>query len=243
MSLYSLSFQSPFFKNPIYILSDIVYYNNLYVNIPRFGFICIMGSMSIEIFAIITSIASVVFALILRAKVKKSPEGTPEMVEIAKAIREGSKAFLSRQFKSIFVVGILVAAVLWFILGKPVAIGFIFGAIASSIAAFLGMQTAVMANSRVAEGAKTGLKKAFALAFQGGSVTGFLVVGLGHFIVSIFWYLTGDLNALLGVGFGGSLISVFSRLGGGIFTKAADVGADLVGKVEAGIPEDDPRNP
>ena len=199
--------------------------------------------MSIEIFAIITSIASVVFALILRAKVKKSPEGTPEMVEIAKAIREGSKAFLSRQFKSIFVVGILVAAVLWFILGKPVAIGFIFGAIASSIAAFLGMQTAVMANSRVAEGAKTGLKKAFALAFQGGSVTGFLVVGLGLFIVSIFWYLTGDLNALLGVGFGGSLISVFSRLGGGIFTKAADVGADLVGKVEAGIPEDDPRNP
>lgn len=199
--------------------------------------------MSIEIFAIITSIASVMFALILRAKVKKAPEGTPEMVEIAKAIREGSKAFLKRQFGSIFVVGILVAAVLWFILGKPVAIGFIFGAITSSIAAFLGMQTAVMANSRVAEGAKTGLKKAFALAFQGGSVTGFLVVGLGLFIVSIFWYLTQDLNALLGVGFGGSLISVFSRLGGGIYTKAADVGADLVGKLEAGIPEDDPRNP
>ena len=199
--------------------------------------------MSIEIFAIITSLASVVFALILRAKVKKSPEGTPEMVEIAKAIREGSKAFLRRQFKSIFFVGIAVAAVLWFILGRPVAIGFVFGAIASSIAAFLGMQTAVMANSRVAEGAKTGLKKAFALAFQGGSVTGFLVVGLGLFIVSIFWYLTQNLNALLGVGFGGSLISVFSRLGGGIFTKAADVGADLVGKLEAGIPEDDPRNP
>lgn len=202
-----------------------------------------MENMSIEIFAIITSIASVLFALILRSKVKKSPEGTPEMVEIAKAIREGSKAFLKRQFKSVFVVGIIVAAILWFILGRPVAIGFIFGAIASSIAAFLGMQTAVMANSRVAEGAKTGLKKAFALAFQGGSVTGFLVVGLGLFIVSIFWYLTQDLNALLGVGFGGSLISVFSRLGGGIYTKAADVGADLVGKVEAGIPEDDPRNP
>lgn len=199
--------------------------------------------MSIEIFAIITSLASVLFALILRAKVKKAPEGTPEMVEIAKAIREGSKAFLRRQFKSIFLVGIAVAAILYFVLGRSVAIGFIFGAIASSIAAFLGMQTAVMANSRVAEGAKTGLKKAFALAFQGGSVTGFLVVGLGLFIVSIFWYLTQDLNALLGVGFGGSLISVFSRLGGGIYTKAADVGADLVGKVEAGIPEDDPRNP
>jgi K(+)-stimulated pyrophosphate-energized sodium pump len=184
-----------------------------------------------------------VFALILRAKVKKSPEGTPEMVEIAKAIREGSRAFLRRQFKSVFVVGVLVAAVLWFILGKSVAIGFLFGALTSSIAAFLGMQTAVMANSRVTEGAKIGLKKAFALAFQGGSVTGFLVVGLGLFTVSTFWYLTKDLNALLGVGFGGSLISVFSRLGGGIYTKAADVGADLVGKLEVGIPEDDPRNP
>ena len=199
--------------------------------------------MSIEIFAIITSMASVVFALVLRAKVKKAPEGTPEMVEIAKAIREGSRAFLKRQFKSVFIVGIFVAATLWFILGNSVAVGFLFGALASSIAAFLGMHTAVMANSRVAEGAKSGLKKAFALAFQGGSVTGFLVVGLGLFIVSIFWYLTNDLNALLGVGFGGSLISVFSRLGGGIYTKAADVGADLVGKVEAGIPEDDPRNP
>jgi len=199
--------------------------------------------MSIEIFAIITSLVSVIFALILRAKVKKSPEGTPEMIEIAKAIREGSKAFLKRQFKSIFVVGILVAAILWFILGQSIAIGFLFGAFASSVAAFLGMQTAVMANSRVAEGAKSGLKKAFSLAFQGGSVTGFLVVGLGLFIVSVFWYLTNDLNVLLGVGFGGSLISVFSRLGGGIFTKAADVGADLVGKVEAGIPEDDIRNP
>ncbi|HEY4521639.1 MAG TPA: sodium-translocating pyrophosphatase [Candidatus Paceibacterota bacterium] len=199
--------------------------------------------MSIEIFAIITSLVSVIFALILRAKVKKSPEGTPEMIEIAKAIREGSKAFLKRQFKSIFVVGILVAAILWFILGQSIAIGFLFGAFASSVAAFLGMQTAVMANSRVAEGAKSGLKKAFSLAFQGGSVTGFLVVGLGLFIVSVFWYLTNDLNVLLGVGFGGSLISVFSRLGGGVFTKAADVGADLVGKVEAGIPEDDIRNP
>ncbi|MEK7559932.1 MAG: sodium-translocating pyrophosphatase [Patescibacteria group bacterium] len=199
--------------------------------------------MSIEIFAILTSLASVAFALGLRVKVKKAPEGTPEMIEIARAIREGSKAFLKRLFKSVFVVGIIVAAVLWFILGKSVAIGFLFGALASGIAAFLGMQTAVMANSRVAEGAKQGLKKAFALAFQGGSVTGFLVVGLGLFTVSIFWYFTKDVNALLGIGFGGSLISVFSRLGGGIYTKAADVGADLVGKVEAGIPEDDPRNP
>ena len=199
--------------------------------------------MSIEIFAIITSFVSVVFALILYSKVKKANEGTPEMVEIAKAIREGSRAFLRRQFKSVLVVGIIVSAILWLILGKFVAVGFLAGALTSSIAAFLGMQTAVMANSRVAEGAKQGLKRAFSLAFQGGSVTGFLVVGLGLFIVSLFWHLTSDLNALLGVGFGGSLISVFLRLGGGIYTKAADVGADLVGKLEAGIPEDDPRNP
>ena len=112
--------------------------------------------MSIEIFAILTSLASVAFALGLRVKVKKAPEGTPEMIEIARAIREGSKAFLKRLFKSVFVVGIIVAAVLWFILGKSVAIGFLFGALASGIAAFLGMQTAVMANSRVAEGAKQG---------------------------------------------------------------------------------------
>ena len=206
--------------------------------------ICIIKNiMSIETIAIISSIASVVFALALRAKVKKSSEGTADMVEIARAIREGSKAFLRRQFKSIFIVGVIVAGILWFILGKSVAVGFLFGALASTIAAFLGMQTAVMANSRVTEGAKSGLKKAFSLAFQGGAVTGFLVVGLGLFIVSMVWYFTRDLNALLGVGFGGSLISVFSRLGGGIYTKAADVGADLVGKVEAGIPEDDPRNP
>jgi len=199
--------------------------------------------MSIENFAIVTSVVSIVFALYLRAKVKKESEGNAEMISIAEAIREGSRAFLKRQFKSIFVVGIIVATILWYALGKSMAIGFIFGALASSLAAFLGMLTAVMANSRVAEGAKQGLKKAFDLAFRGGAVTGFLVVGLGLLVVTIFWKLTHDLSALIGVGFGGSLISVFSRLGGGIYTKAADVGADLVGKMEAGIPEDDPRNP
>ena len=165
------------------------------------------------------------------------------MREIAEAIREGSRAFLKRQFKSIFLVGILIALALWYFLGNLIALGFAVGALASSLAAYLGMQTSVMANVRVAEGAKSGLKKAFALAFRGGAVTGFLVVGLGLLVVSGFWAWARDLSALIGVGFGGSLVSVFSRLGGGIYTKAADVGADLVGKTEAGIPEDDPRNP
>ena len=165
------------------------------------------------------------------------------MKEIAEAIREGSRAFLKRQFKSIFLAGALIALALWYFLGNLIALGFVVGALASSLAAYLGMQTSVMANVRVAEAAKSGLKKAFALAFRGGAVTGFLVVGLGLLVVSGFWAWARDLAALIGVGFGGSLVSVFSRLGGGIYTKAADVGADLVGKTEAGIPEDDPRNP
>src|SRR3989338_5659810 len=177
--------------------------------------------MTIENFALATAVVSIVFALWLRRGVKKQSEGDEKMKEIAEAIREGSKAFLKRQFKSIFVVG----------------------AVASSLAAFLGMQTAVMANSRVTEAAKRGLRPAFQLAFRGGAVTGFLVVGLGLLVVAGFWSTTENLRALIGLGFGGSLISVFSRLGGGIYTKAADVGADLVGKTEAGIPEDDPRNP
>ncbi|OGF58179.1 sodium-translocating pyrophosphatase [Candidatus Giovannonibacteria bacterium RIFCSPLOWO2_01_FULL_43_160] len=199
--------------------------------------------MTIEYFAIGTGILSILFALGLRRSVKRAPEGDDKMKEIAEAIRVGSGAFLKRQFKSVLIVGVAIALLLWIFLGKNIAIGFIIGALASSLAAYLGMKTAVMANSRVAEGAKSGLKKAFSLAFKGGAVTGFLVVGLGLLVVAGFWNWINDLAALVGVGFGGSLISVFSRLGGGIYTKAADVGADLVGKTEVGIPEDDPRNP
>ncbi|MBI2022936.1 sodium-translocating pyrophosphatase [Candidatus Giovannonibacteria bacterium] len=199
--------------------------------------------MSVENFAIITSVVSIAFALWLRWSIQKESDGSEEMTAIATAIREGSRAFLKRQFTSVLVVGIIVGAILWLFLGEMVVLGFASGAAASALAAYIGMQTAVMANSRVAEAAKSGLQKAFGMAFRGGSVTGFLVVGLGLLVVSIFWKFTGNLSALIGIGFGGSLISVFSRLGGGIYTKAADVGADLVGKTEAGIPEDDPRNP
>ena len=164
------------------------------------------------------------------------------MLEINKAILEGSKAYLKRQYKIVGVVAIALAALLLF-LGWLSALGFLIGAFASALAGYLGMLTTVMSNVRVAEAAKNGINKAFRLSFLGGSVTGFLVVGLGLFVVSVFWILTKDIASLISIGFGGSLISVFTRLGGGIFTKGADVGADLVGKIEAGIPEDDPRNP
>ncbi len=165
------------------------------------------------------------------------------MLEIASAIREGANAFLNRQYKSVAYVAAIIFVVLYYFLGRNTAIGFLVGALASALAGYIGMYVAVRANVRTAEAAKSGLEKALEVAFKGGSVTGLLVIGLGLLVVAAFYFITGDIKALIGVGFGGSLISVFARLGGGIFTKAADVGADLVGKVEAGIPEDDPRNP
>jgi K(+)-stimulated pyrophosphate-energized sodium pump len=199
--------------------------------------------MSIEGYSIAAALASIIFALYLAWKIMKLPEGEGKMIEIAKAIREGAKAYLNRQYSTVAYVAVVITVILYFAFGLNTSLGFLVGAIASALAGYIGMTVAVRANVRTAEAAKSGLGKALDVAFKGGAVTGLLVVGLGLLVVAGFYALTGDIKALIGVGFGGSLISVFARLGGGIFTKAADVGADLVGKVEAGIPEDDPRNP
>ncbi len=200
--------------------------------------------MSILTFPLAAAGAAIIYGLLLMVLVMRKPQGDEKMRSIAQAIQEGSKAYLKREFMTILVVGIVIDALLWYFMGKKMAAGFAIGAAASMIAGYIGMFVAVKSNVRVAEAAKSGIRSAFNLAFRGGSVTGFLVAGLALFSLSFFYWLShGNLRAMIALGFGASLVSVFARVGGGIFTKAADVGADLVGKVEAGIPEDDPRNP
>jgi len=192
---------------------------------------------------LVVALFTLVFSGFLIQKIQRASVGSGKMIAIANFIREGAISYLKRQFKTVGIVALILFVILWLSLGITTGLGFLVGAFFSGLAGFIGMMISTKANVRVAEAAKHGLAAALKLSFQGGSVTGFLVVGLGLLAVTGFYMLTVDLKSLIALGFGASLISVFARLGGGIYTKAADVGADLVGKIEKGIPEDDPRNP
>lgn len=190
-----------------------------------------------------SALVGVAYSFYLIFWLNRQPDGTKEMKDISLAIRDGSSAYLNRQYRTVSVVALVLAAAIYWGFGLIEALGFILGAVASAAAGYIGMNISVRSNVKTTEAAKRGLSHALALSFRAGSVTGFLVVALALLAVAGFYFLTNNLVALVSLSFGASLISVFSRLGGGIYTKAADVGADLVGKVEAGIPEDDPRNP
>ncbi len=194
--------------------------------------------------AVFPALIAIGYGIVLIMLILKSSSGDERMQAIARAIQEGAKAFLLRQYKTVAWVALFIFIIMGVFIDWVTALGFLVGAGLSCLAGVIGMNISVKTNVRTAEAAKHGFKPALQMAVRGGSVTGLLVAGLGLLGVSVFYLLSGrDLNALIGLGFGGSLISVFARIGGGIFTKAADVGADLVGKVEKGIPEDDPRNP
>ncbi|MDP2789786.1 MAG: sodium-translocating pyrophosphatase [bacterium] len=194
-------------------------------------------------FALGAAILAILAGLWLAKWILGLPQGTDKMKEIASAIQQGARAYLNRQTQTVAWVAAALFVILGLFVNWTTAIGFLVGAVLSALAGYVGMYIAVRANVRTAEAAKSGMQPALKVAVRGGAVTGLLVVGLALLGVTVFYWITKDVKALIGLGFGGSLISVFARLGGGIFTKAADVGADLVGKVEAGIPEDDPRNP
>ena len=199
--------------------------------------------MTIGLIAIAVSIIALLYAGYLSWRVMKAPTGSQEMQDIAQAIREGAIAYLARQYRTIAIFAVIITGLLYWLFGTPVAVGFLFGAILSGLSGYIGMSISVRANVRTAETAKNGLQAALDVAFKGGSVTGMAVVGLALLAVSVMYVIFPYPKLLIGLGFGASLISLFARVGGGIYTKAADVGADLVGKIEAGIPEDDPRNP